>query len=349
MPMPSALIGLGANLGPREEMLRRAAGRLVDHPAIRVAALSRFFETPAVGGPPGQPPFLNAAAHLKTSLAPESLLDVLHDVERALGRERGEHWGPRVIDLDLLLYDQLVLQTERIVLPHRCMAWRRFVLEPAAEVAPRMLHPILGWTVAEMLAHLNATAPYLALAGPIGAGKTSLARTLADHAGATLIEEEVDSARLDCFYCDPSGTAWEMEIEFLRQRGDLLSRERICWQSGSLVTSDFWFEQSLAFAAVWLPTERLKAFRRAWEEVQASVVRPRLVVLLDAPVDLLVERIRRRGRGGELALSLATLERIRQAILRRATRRGVGPVLRLTCESRQSILGEVLAAAAAML
>jgi 2-amino-4-hydroxy-6-hydroxymethyldihydropteridine diphosphokinase len=157
--MVACLIGLGSNLGDRRENLEAAVSRLRRHAALHVRSVSQWRETAPVGGPPEQPPFLNGAVLLETALAPHELLDVLQHIEADLGRRRTERWGPRTIDLDLLLYGQLVLDTPTLVLPHPRMAGRRFVLEPAAEVAGAMLHPASGWSVARLLQHLNEEAP----------------------------------------------------------------------------------------------------------------------------------------------------------------------------------------------
>ena len=157
-------------------MLDEALARLGSIQTSEVARRSRYHKTLPAGGPDAQPAYLNAAAVLQTSLSPQTLLAELQKIEADLGRQRAEHWGPRTIDLDLLLYDNLTRTDPDLVIPHPRMAWRRFVLEPAAEVAPEMVHPGTGWTIARLLDHLNQTPWYLAIAGPIGVGKSCSGR-----------------------------------------------------------------------------------------------------------------------------------------------------------------------------
>jgi len=155
--MTTVYLGLGSNLGDRRRNLEAALDALRAHPQIAVSAVSSFLETDPVGGPAGQGKFLNAAAGIETDLAPEALLEELKRIERALGRTPGPRWGPREIDLDILLYGDTILETGTLVIPHPRMRERRFVLEPLAEIAPDVRDPVTGGTVRKLLALLART------------------------------------------------------------------------------------------------------------------------------------------------------------------------------------------------
>ena len=149
--MTVAYVGLGSNLGNREGTLRRALELLAER--IVVAKVSSFRVTDPVGVL-DQPRFVNAAARVETELSPRDLLDVLLRVERELGRERRERWGPRTIDLDLLLYGDSVVAQPGLAVPHPRLHERRFVLEPLAELDPALVVPGRG-AVSELLARLD--------------------------------------------------------------------------------------------------------------------------------------------------------------------------------------------------
>jgi 2-amino-4-hydroxy-6-hydroxymethyldihydropteridine diphosphokinase len=138
-----AYVGLGANLGPREETLRRAVELIDRTPGVDVLAVSELRETEPVGAV-DQPPFLNGAVALETSLSARELLDLLLDVERELGRVRNERWGPRLVDLDLLLYGAETIDEPGLRVPHPRLHERRFALEPLAELDPDLVIPGRG-------------------------------------------------------------------------------------------------------------------------------------------------------------------------------------------------------------
>ena len=112
------LIGCGANVGARREQLDQAIDMLRFMPGVQLMHVSQFLETRPVGGPPGQPPYLNAACLIETTFEPNEVLDMLLAVENTLQRSRETRWGPRTIDLDLLIYDDCVMKTERLQIPH---------------------------------------------------------------------------------------------------------------------------------------------------------------------------------------------------------------------------------------
>jgi len=136
-----AYIGLGSNLGDRRALLEEALRRLDADPSVSVSAVSTFRETEPVGVV-DQPRFLNAAAAIETTLEPRELLERLLAVERELGRDRsGEHWGPRTVDLDLLLFGDVVVDEPGLAVPHPRLHERRFVLEPLLELDPALRLP----------------------------------------------------------------------------------------------------------------------------------------------------------------------------------------------------------------
>lgn len=152
--MAECLLGLGSNLGDRVANLQAALHELQLHPRMQLVRHSSFIETAPAGGPEGQDPYFNAAAHITTELTPQELVTELLAVEAKHGRVREEPWGPRTIDLDLLLYDQEVHNSSSATVPHPRFAGRRFVLIPAAEIAGDWRHPGVNRRIRDLLSDL---------------------------------------------------------------------------------------------------------------------------------------------------------------------------------------------------
>jgi len=147
-------LGLGANLGePRTAFIRTRAA-LVQHPQIWNCSSSALYRTPALGGPTGQPDYLNAVLSLQTSLTPRELLHLCQGLELAEGRERKERWGPRTLDIDLLFYADRIIEEADLTVPHPRLQERLFVLLPLADLAPDLRHPLSGQTIKVLIEHL---------------------------------------------------------------------------------------------------------------------------------------------------------------------------------------------------
>lgn len=152
--MSIAYIGLGSNVGDRVASVYKAIEEIENIPGTKVLAVSSLYKTEPVGDIE-QDWFVNAVTKVETSLSPRELLNTLLDVERSLGRVREVKWGPRVIDLDILLYDGLLIDEDGLVIPHPYLHERGFVLAPLTEIAPELIHPGLKKSMSELFNKLH--------------------------------------------------------------------------------------------------------------------------------------------------------------------------------------------------
>lgn len=332
--MSQALVGLGSNLGDRRELLDRAIVQLRTTEGVQTVCVSSWHVTKPIGGPETQPEFLNGAALVETSLSPEALWARLQQIEIALGRDRKQRWGPRTIDLDLLLFDDLVRQGSPLELPHPRMAYRRFVLEPAAEIAPSLLHPTIGWTILQLRQHLLTAADYVAVSGSLGTAARTLAANSAAQVGWRLIEFPGENASNP--FDNPPSLTEARAIEFLRHQAQLLAIEH--WpKSGTGAVSSFWSEDLLAIGDVLWPG-KLDAI---WQAVSERMVRPKLLICANSTslADLQNYIGANDQKTSQSAADNDCRKAIRQAIVARAKRPGVGPVLWL--DTRDPIAAEI--------
>jgi 2-amino-4-hydroxy-6-hydroxymethyldihydropteridine diphosphokinase len=284
----TCLIGLGANQGDRAAHLAAAVELLSAAPEICVDRESRAYTSQAAIGGARQDDFLNSALTLQTTLAPTQLLSTLQQIEAQLGRRREKRWAPREIDLDLLLYDDLVLADPGLVLPHPRMACRRFVLAPAAEIAPDFVHPATEFTVQQLLSRLDQLPRRIAITGVSCQQNKRLARQVAQKSKAQLVEE-ANAAEL------PNRLAKLLASPTCQTAIELANRQRIvprvCLDPSEAAAanateiSSSWFGDSYALAKLLLPSVELKEFERRWKNLQTAdeLDRLTLIVVLLAP------------------------------------------------------------------
>lgn len=142
-----AILALGSNIEPRQAHLERALAAISSHPDMRLLKASNWIETAPVGGPADQGAFLNGAVKIETLLSPYALLEVIHVIEASEGRERSIHWGPRTLDIDIIYYDDLLLSSDTLTIPHPLCLNRAFVMEPVLSIAPYTVDPRYGKAV----------------------------------------------------------------------------------------------------------------------------------------------------------------------------------------------------------
>ena len=256
--MATCLISLGANIGHREQAIEQAISAINACSEVSACHCSSFLETIAAGGPADQPRFINAVARFETSLKPAEVLKKLFQVEKQLGRTRQQIWESRVLDLDLLLYDHKIQNDSDLILPHPRMILRRFVLEPACEIAADLTHPQTRWTLQQHLDHLNRSAKYICVAGPTTAQRMAALEQL---------QADVDNPQISILRNSPS------PLTLADQQAAI---KTALTATTNMVIADFCPREILASA----PEQLARV-----EQLEQTVGVPRLIVLLDNPND----------------------------------------------------------------
>jgi len=310
----TAYIGLGSNLGDRQDFIDKAVKMLSEAEGIEFANKSDVIETEPLGGKTTLS-YLNTVVAVNTSLPPEELLKKINNIEKTLGRVRQIKLAPRTIDLDLLMYGQEIISRPQLTVPHSQLHLRTFALAGLCQLKPTLLHPVLKEPVTELARRLNGAnyevnpnvPQILSVAGVTGVGKTTLAKELASHFNCTLIREPYDTNPfMPKVYDGNKDLALDSQLFFLADRTKHLNSDNL--QNGKIVITDYIFDKEQIYANCLLNATQLEFYEMIYEQLATNLAAPVLVIYLKASVQICLERIQRRNRPYEQTINLDFLQ-----------------------------------------
>lgn len=326
-------IALGSNMGDRMTHLQSAVNA-IENQVGNVLACAPVYETPSWGFE-GHP-FLNSCLVAESTKRPDEIMSLLLKIEATHGRTRSEQKGysDRTLDLDLLMVDEVQMESPQLQLPHPSMHKRRFVLQPLSQVAPNKIVPGTDSTVVSLLdvcKDQTQTAlfsqslklpvvdflsgfAHICIEGNIGSGKTSLAQKLAADLNAnTFLERFAENPFLPKFYDDPKRYAFPLEMSFLadrfKQQREQLEQLDLFQQA---TVADYNVHKSLIFAQFTLSEEEYTLYRNLFYIMMREVQKPDVYVLLKQTTPRLLDQIKKRGRSYERNIDAAYLDRVRK-------------------------------------
>ena len=325
-------LSLGTNLGKKLDNLQNAVN-LIAHKVGRVSKVSSIYKTKSWGFKSDD--FFNICIEVSTNLNPENLLDQVLKIEKELVRirEASDKYKARIIDIDVLLFDDDIIFYNDLKVPHPRMLERKFVLVPLTEIAPNVKHPIAKKTTLICLHNcddnteieetgLQIKRPvslvekynYIAIEGNIGAGKTTLSKMIGDDFNAKLVLERfADNPFLPKYYADMERFAFPLEMSFLADRYQQLSDDLAQFDLfKNFIVSDYYIFKSLIFAQVSLPKEEYVLYRRMFDIMYKEIAKPDLYIYLYQNTDRLLVNIKKRGRDYEQNIAQEYLEKIHQ-------------------------------------
>jgi len=333
-PPFTAYIGLGSNQGNRLENLQKAIDLIFEKVGF-VLEISKIYETPSLGFEGFD--FLNACISVKTRFQAEKVLQKLLEIEKILGRKRtSNNYENRIIDLDLLFYENLQHQSSSLTLPHPRLTERKFVLQPLSDIAPDFIHPVFKKSIKNLLKEttdystitsfpeslktpeisFNALS-YLVLEGNIGAGKTSLAHLISQDFNAKLITERFkDNPFLPKFYKNKSRYAFPLEMSFLADRYQQLVEDIAQYDLfNDFIVADYDFYKSQIFAGITLAEDEFSLYKKLFGIMYKDIPKPDLYIYLYQNTERLLQNIKKRGRSYEQNIAPEYLESIHKGYI----------------------------------
>lgn len=325
-------LSLGSNQGNKLENLQQAIDLIAEKTGA-VVKISSVYKTESWGFKSDD--FLNICIQIATSLNPENLLKSIHEIEHSFGRKRTSEVGykARKIDVDVLLFDTEIIISKELVVPHKDMLNRKFVMVPLAEIAPNLIHPITKQRIQTCLenctdnSHIEMTSlrlkrpvsltekfNYIAIEGNIGSGKTTLATMIAEDFNAKIILERfADNPFLPKFYEDHDRYAFPLEMSFLADRYQQLSDDLAQFDLfKNFIVSDYYIFKSLIFAQITLQKDEFYLYRKMFDIMYKEISKPDLYIYLYQDTPQLIQNIKKRGRDYEQNIAPEYLDKIHQ-------------------------------------
>lgn len=336
MSQHQVVLSLGSNQGNRLETIQSCID-LIHSEVATVVKISKIYETPAWGFESA--PFYNAAILIHTTKSAQKILNQVLKVEKKLGRIRSKDSGyqARIIDVDIIAFDEEIISTETLQIPHPLMQNRKFVLQPMLDLGLNWEHPVLKKSVSQLLVQTEDTSEikaihsivspieklqlqqfnYIAIEGNIGAGKTTLSTKLSEDCNAKLVLERfADNPFLPKFYKDQSRYAFPLEMSFLADRYQQLSDDLAQFDLfKDFVVADYHIFKSLIFAKVTLQEDEYRLYKTMFDIIHKEMPKPDLYVYLYQNTERLLENIKKRGRSYEQEIPADYLEKINQGYL----------------------------------
>ncbi len=323
-------LSIGSNLENKLENLQIAID-FIDQKIGVVSEISSVYNTKSWGFESND--FYNICIKVATKLNPEDLLNTTKSIEQIIGRKEKTKvsYEARIIDIDILLFDNEIIFSPDLIVPHKEMLNRKFVLTPLAEIAPNLLHPIEKKRMQVLLENctdsleilktdlklirpicLSEKYNYIAIEGNIGAGKTSLTKMIADNFNAkTVLERFADNPFLPKFYEDKERYAFPLEMSFLADRYQQLTDDLAQFDLfKNFIVSDYYIFKSLIFAQVTLQNDEYFLYRKMFDIMYKEISKPDLYIYLYQKTPRLLENIKKRGRDYEQNIASEYLDKI---------------------------------------
>ncbi len=330
------VLSLGSNLGIRLENIQLAIDKIHNEVGT-VIKISPIYETPSWGF--NSEMFFNCAVLIHTHKSAQKILTKIAKIEKELGRKRSEsdEYQARTIDIDIVYFNEDVIQTENLVVPHLLMQERLFVLLPLKDLGLNWKHPVLNKSTSELIANCEDKSEckilhyiklplknikldsfnYIAIEGNIGAGKTTLTTKIAEDFNAkTVLERFADNPFLPKFYKDQNRYAFPLEMSFLADRYQQLSDDLAQFDLfKDFIIADYHIFKSIIFAKVTLQEDEFRLYKTMFDIIYKEMPKPDLYIYLYQNTERLLENIKKRGRDYEQEIPADYLEKINQGYL----------------------------------